>query len=161
MSPIDEELFLGGFASSDLGIKVGELSGYGVYITNKRLIGVKNSKMGLSRMAGNIIPLIGIKNVVTASDDKSAIYDSSAKTIDQLEKVKDLEVIKEDISEIEVYKPHGFTKGYLRITKKSGENITIFILHFMEFEKMKDLMNVFYPERLKIVAIKSWMDLGR
>jgi len=76
-----------------------------------------------------------------------------AKAIGELEDKKDIEILKEDISETELKKPSalGFRGGFLKIRTKDGEPVQISIPFMIEFKKVKKLMEAFEPELLKIV----------
>jgi len=142
-----EERYLGGFVSGRLKPKGrgidSRIGGCGLYATSSRIIVVK-SKKGYSELAvfGG---LVGITAAAVAGRT-----DSAARTIAELEEKKDFEVRKEDISAIEVRKPHGLTVGSLKIALNSGESIDFGITAKKEFENSRDLMKVFYPERLKV-----------
>jgi hypothetical protein len=145
ISTTEEEQFLGGFTSANLHLKGRGLSsmGYGIYATNKRIIGV-NSKKGLLQGIG--FALGGVTGIGLVAAGRK---DSSAKTIAQLEEKKDFEVRKQDISQIEVRKPHGLKVGYLNLTLNSGESIKVTIADKKEFNTVRDLMKAFHPEGLK------------
>jgi len=137
MSTTEEEQLLGGLTSGDLHLKGRVSFGYGIYVTNKRIIGVKSMK-GL--LASGLLGLAGLWVGRT---------DSSAKAIAELEEKKDIEVRKEDVSEIEMKKPHGIRAGYLNIALNSGGSVTVTIGNKKEFKTIRDLMAAFRPEVLK------------
>jgi len=137
ISATEEEQLLGGLTSGDLHLKGKVSFGYGIYVTNKRIIGVKSMK-GL--LASGLLGLAGLWVGRT---------DSSAKAIAELEEKKDIEVRKEDVSEIEMKKPHGIRAGYLNIALNSGGSVTVLIGNKKEFEPIKNLMAAFRPAVLK------------
>ena len=144
---MEMELYLGGFTSGNLkplgrGAS-NRIGGCGLYATSRRIIIVKSKKgyWELLTPLGGIVPLIVAARAMRA--------DISAKAIAELEEQKDFEVRKEDISGIEVTKIHGFKPGQLRIALNSGENIIFGIAEKKIFENVRDVMSVFYPERLK------------
>lgn len=152
-----EEVYLGGFTSARL--KKGTFVGYGVYATNKRLIGIKSRKGVLTGalIGGAIGGAIGA--VVAGKLGEKLTKDESAKIIRELEGKKDFEIGKEQISRIEVKKPNmwkvrliGAGRGHLLIVPKSGEEIKILILGNKEFEQARDLMEVFFPEAVNVVG---------
>jgi hypothetical protein len=68
----------------------------------------------------------------------------------ELEAKKDLEVRKENILQIQMKKPQRMKVGYLDILLISGGSITVTIGIKKEFEVLKNLMAVFYPEVLRV-----------
>jgi len=135
------EVYLGGFTSANL--KKGLIKGYGVYITNKRIIGVK--KRGWA-IAGAIVGG-GVGRAIA----KKMTKDLSDKTIKELEQKKDFEAYKDQIKEIELKKPGFMRGGHLQITLKSGEKTKIKIDGKGEFEALNTMMNAFKPEALKVI----------
>ena len=98
---MNEEEYIGGVESSRL-VRGKVLGGYGLYATNKRIIGVK--KLGKAIMSG----LLTDYGMLTSKK-------KSSQSIEELERKKDLEVFKEDISELEMRKPSVWHGGYLKI----------------------------------------------
>jgi len=139
---IDEQ-YLGGFTSANLHLRGRGVSslGYGVYATNRRIIGV-NSKKGLVAALAAVGGVTGIAFAIAGSTDEKA------KAIAELDQKKDFDVRKEDVWGIEVRRPHGLTVGYLDITRTTGERIRITIADKPEFESIRGLMQAFYAERL-------------
>ena len=151
---MEEEKYISGYKSS-LIQKVGQRkiggAGYGIYATNKRLFLVKISVIdGLKDGAkGALLDNIVLPYMSLGMSGKVV----RAKDIGVLEDKKDIEILKEDISEIELKKPSalGFRGGFLKIRTKDGEPVQISIPFMIEFKKVKKLMEVFEPELLKIV----------
>ena len=141
--PPGAERYVGGFVSPNLHLRGRGLSslGYGVYVTDRRLIGV-NSKRGLLAGLAAVGGVTGIAFALAGSTD------DSAKAIAELETKKDFDVPKADVLGLEVRRPHGLTVGYLDITRTSGERIRITIADKPEFESVRRLMQTFCPERL-------------
>ncbi len=139
---IDEE-YLGGFTSPNLHLKGRGVSslGYGVYATNRRIIGV-NSKRGL------IAGLAAVGGVTGLAFALAGSTDAKAKALADLDAKKDFDVRKEDIGGLEVRRPHGLRVGYLDITRTTGERIRITIADKPEFESLRGLMQSFCGERL-------------
>jgi hypothetical protein len=136
------ERYLGGLSSSKL--SKGPL-GYGIYVTNKRLFGVRNWKAFASYMGAALLsPAMGLVILNQPSDE-------GARTIQKLEQEKDFVLIKEEISKLEILKPGFITNGYLKITQKSGKYVKIRFHGRSEFEMIKDLMNAFNSEAVKLV----------
>lgn len=116
--------------------------GYGIYATNRRLIGI-NSKKGLLQAVGGFVGgATGAAMVIAGGDEYSA------KTIAQLDEKKDFEIWKEQINAIQLSRPHFPRVGSLNIVLITGESVTITIADKREFENIRGLMAVFFPERL-------------
>ncbi len=139
---IDEQ-YLGGFTSPNLHLKGRGVSslGYGVYATNRRVIGV-NSKKGLVAALAAVGGVTGLAFAVAGSTDEKR------KAIAELDQKKDFDVRKEDVWGIKVRRPHGLTVGYLDITRTTGERIRITIADKPEFNSLRGLMQTFCPERV-------------
>lgn len=138
---VDDELYLGGFTSANL--TKGIMRGYGIYATNKRIIGVK-SRGGV--LAGALVGgVIGLALQKKLTDDKSA------KMIQELDEKKDFEIGKDQIAQIEVKKGGLMKNGQLMIVPKSGEPIKIKVYGNNEFSMTRDLMQSFSPESVKVI----------
>ncbi len=137
------EEFVGGFAGGLLAR--GIAPGYGVYATTRRIIGVKLRKTearaflrgataGL--VEGQLIPKLSI--------------DESAMVIEELDQKKEFDMAKSNISRIEIKHPGLLTGGYLSITPRVGEETRIRVLHRVAFERLRELMQTFYPEAVTL-----------
>jgi hypothetical protein len=133
-----EEHMLGGLTSAYFHVKGTASLGYGIYATNRRIMGVKSMK-GL--WGSGLFGLVGIWVGRT---------DQSAKVIAELEAKKDLEVRKENILQMQMKKPQGMRVGYLNILLISGGSITVTIGVKKEFEVLKNLMAAFHPQGLRV-----------
>jgi hypothetical protein len=125
-------------------MKRGMVAGYNLYATDRRLIGVKKrGKAILFRSIAILADLAGSK-------EKS---DMAIEELKEME--KDFELLKEDISRIEIKKPPRFgpfqTSGHVRITTKAGEDIKIKIESRGDFDRVEEIISKFNPEALKIV----------
>jgi gas vesicle protein len=138
---VEDEEYLGGFTSKNL--KKGVISGYGIYITNKRIIGIKKRKWVI---AGHIIGGV-IGWAVAAKLTK----DESRKALEELDRKKDFDVYKEEVSSIELKKPGLMRAGHLLITKNDGETIKIVVGGKKEFKALKEMMSAFKPEALRVI----------
>lgn len=134
-----DEVFIGGVESSKLG--KGMLWGYGMYVTSRRLIGVR--KLAKAAMAGLLRDYGGW----VTSEEKSDVL------IKELEGMKkDFEIFKEDISQVEMKKPSAlWGGGYLKIIPEAGGEIKIKIGPGKDFERLKAIFEKFKPEVLKLV----------
>jgi len=140
-----EEVVLGGIASLELG------GGYGIYVTNRRIIGVKRglfAKKVLSGLLSFIIAvLIGViiglltfgaavggtlgaalglllmrfGRWVTKTIAPGLVRDTSLKSLAELDANKDYEIRKEDVDYIEIKEPQMFESGYIKIVSKGGD----------------------------------------
>jgi hypothetical protein len=139
---LENEVFLGGVSSSKM-IKVPgngreilttAFSGYGIYATNKRIIGTKSTKLGMTR-------LIPFGTLMTVRNDES-------KNFEELDRSKDIEIFKNEISRIELI-PREFMKTDAGISIYNNNSEIILRIAFAndtDFENIKQLMNNFYPE---------------
>ena len=136
---VAEEIYLGGFSSPNL--KRGLMRGYGIYATSHRIIGVKH-RAGV--LAGAMLGgLVGAAVISASKDD-------SVKQIQDLEKKKDFQIFKDQISQIEVKKPKAFSAGHIHITSKNKEETKISMAGKKEYEKVKELLNAFHPSVLRV-----------
>jgi hypothetical protein len=142
---VDDEVYLGGFASANL--TRGFMGGYGIYATNKRIIGVK----GISAKARGTLIAGALGGVVGSALGKKFADDKSAKMIQELDEKKDFEMRIDQISQIEIRKGSFMKKGQLMITPKSGDAITIKVYGNNEFSMTRDLMQSFSQELVKVI----------
>jgi hypothetical protein len=142
---VDDEVYLGGFESANL--TRGFMGGYGIYATNKRIIGVK----GISAKARGTLIAGALGGVVGSALAKKLTDDKSAKMIQELDEKKDFEMRIDQISQIEIKKGSFMKKGQLMITPKSGDAITIKVYGNNEFSMTRDLMRSFSQELVKVI----------
>jgi hypothetical protein len=122
---MEEEKYLGGVDSIQM--RKGLFAGYGVYVTNLRLFGVKRRRAAEPLEIGE--------------------RSSNAETIRDLEQRRDFEVRREDVSAIEMQKPPGvFRMGHLQIKLKSGQTVEVKVGKEREYEQLKDIVLAFYPQ---------------
>lgn len=138
------EEYLGGFSSPYL--KKGILTGYGIYVTNVRLFGVKNRKAGVGWLVGAASGSAGVARRLSEKLSK----EENTKTISELFENKDFEIRKDQITAIEVTKPR-FAFGHLTITSKTGDSRSIKIGEKHIYEQVRALMEAFFPEAVKPV----------
>jgi hypothetical protein len=137
------EQFLGGFAGGFLA--KGGTVGYGLYATNKRLIGVNVVKVGArSFLGGQLAGFVEGQLIPTLSANESA------KVIAELDEKKDFDVRKDQISNIELKSPGVFGLGHMIITALSRQETKIGLRHKEAYQRMRDLMQVFYPEVVRL-----------
>jgi hypothetical protein len=134
-------------------LKKGHMKGYGVYATSRRILGVQRRKGVLAgKFVGGLFGSAGsMKNLIVSSAVGHALTkDEGDKEIADLDKRKDFEIGRENISQIEIKKPGTFKWGHIKIRPRSGKDITIDMNGQKEFEYMKTLMNSFLPEAIKL-----------
>jgi hypothetical protein len=139
MSTDAEEHMLGGLTSAYFHVKGTASLGYGIYATNKRIMGIESMK-GLwgSGLFGLVGMWVGRR-------------DQSAKVIAELEAKKDFEGRKENILQIQMKKPQGIMAiYYINILLISGGSITVNIGDKKDFEVLKNLMAAFHPQGLRV-----------
>ncbi len=139
-TPVVEEHVLGGFTSSNLRKGVWGLRalGYGIYITERRIVGVVSTK-GRAERAGDMIGggLVGAMA-------RGLVKEHTPTTIQELDKRKDFEIYKDNISTIEIEHAH------LKITPVTGEPVTITIFGEMQRQELIRLMNMFCTSSLSL-----------
>ena len=94
----DGEMFLGGFASGFLARGLTHI-GYGIYFTTSRLIGIDVGANGGGALGGTMAGFIHGELMPQLSPE------DSAKTITDLEQMKEFEMKRDEISRIELKKP--------------------------------------------------------
>lgn len=149
---MEEEVYFGGMTSANL--KKGHMSGYGVYATSRRIIGVKKRKgvlggwMVASLMGGRAGTVRG--DLLRGAFAQAFTKDEGAKQISDLEKNKDFEIYKENVSAIEIKKPGTFHRGHIKIKPTQGKEIEISMGGNEEFEHMRDLLGAFLPGAVRV-----------
>jgi len=133
------EEFVGGFAGGFLA--KGASTGYGIYATTSRIIGVNVVKVGARSFLGG-----GMAGLVKGELLPKLAPAESAAVIAELDEKRDFDIRKEQISGIELKGPGLFGSGHLVISTIAGENTRIRLLHKVAFERLKDLMQVFDPD---------------
>ncbi len=136
---MEGEQFLGGFGSGFLAR--GIIAGYGVYATNLRIFGVRDPT---TVSGGHLAGLVDGKLMPKLSAEENV------KVIDGLDAKKEFDVSKEQISLIELKRPGLLGTGHIAIFPKNGGELKISIRHRIGFERLRDVMQAFYPEALSI-----------
>nr|MDO8098843.1 zinc ribbon domain-containing protein [Candidatus Njordarchaeota archaeon] len=144
-SATGEERYLGGIIAPRPAMKGLSWRLYEIHATTRRIIGVRNKRATL-RLVGAVLGGVAGIGLIAARG-----RDLSANTIAQLEEKKTFEVWKEEISEMEAKKPTFTKAGYVNIALNSGENIRFSTPAKGDFEKIRNLRKVVYPERLKVL----------
>ncbi len=136
---LDGEQFLGGFGSGFLAR--GFVPGYGVYATNLRIFGVRDPT---TVSGGHLAGLVEGELMPKLSAEENV------KVIDSLDAKKEFDVPKDQISSIELKRPGLLGTGHMAIFPKRGGELKISIRHRIGFERLRDVMQVFYPEALSL-----------
>ena len=152
---VKTENYLGGLSSpslkrgtgkgSDLAGAIGSnVGGYGIYVTDKRLFIIKNQKHVFGHPMG---PALG---GFVREELFGGTVDEHAKTIEELEIYKEIELQKEDILQIELKKPM-LLSGSVTFMTKNGDTPKVFIDHKSVYDPLRRIMLKFYPERIRII----------
>jgi hypothetical protein len=130
-------MFLGGFASGFLARGLTHI-GYGIYFTTSRLIGID----GGGALGGTMAGFIHGELMPQLSPEESV------KTITDLERMKDFEMEKNQISRIELKKPGLLGTGHIVITPREGKPEKITLRHRIAYDRLMTLTQAFSPELL-------------
>ncbi len=136
---------MGGLESGRL-VKAGGIAGYGVYVTTRRIIGVKSRRALFKQLAG--APLGGMVGAVLGA---RLSRDETIRVMGELEQKKDVEVMKEAVSGIELRKPTFVHRGHVVISRLSGDAVKIIIADKKDYEKVVPLMRAFRPDAVTVV----------
>jgi len=144
---------IGGAIAGAIGSATG---GYGVYATDKRLLVVHNPELDASRTDGVQFGEFIIEELFGTN------VDMRPRSIAELEKKKVFEVWRNDIKSIEMKTPRLFA-GFLIIRTVSGGSYRIFVDHKKAFLHLEQLLNLFYPNIIRMTgdlddADLEWLD---
>jgi hypothetical protein len=131
-------LFLGGFASGFLARGLAHI-GYGIYFTTSRMIGIDLGSNGGGALGGTMAGFIHGELMPQLSPEESA------KTITDLERIRDFEMEKNQISQIELKKPGLLGTGHIVITPKEGKPEKIILRHRIAYDRLMTLTQAFSP----------------
>src|SRR5712692_8527871 len=133
------EMFLGGFASGFLARGLTHI-GYGLYFTTSRLIGIDVGRNGGGALGGTLAGFIHGQLMPQLTPEESA------KTIMDLNRMKDFEMEKSQISRIELKKPGLLGSGHIVITPREGKPEKITLRHRTAYDRLMTLTQAFGPE---------------
>ena len=157
------EQLIGGFMSSNIG--KGRFRGYGIYVTSKRIIGVKAGlrqrfDTGLAAalfsvdgaFAGGKIAAVGMSLGQRLSED------ACVEAIELLEEKKDFEVSKEELVEARIRRNKGALKRFLTnwgdLIVKTPKDTYIIKVGIEgeqgEFQKLKDMFTAFDKDKFVV-----------
>ena len=82
---------------------------------------------------------------------RAASRDDSIRVIRELEQKKDLEVLKENISGIELRKPTFVHRGHIVVSTLSGDPVRVIIADKGDYQRLEALMRAFRPDAVTLV----------
>lgn len=130
---------IGGAISGAIGSAVG---GYGVYATNKRLFVIHNPTLDARRNDSIQFGTFIMDELFGTS------VDTRPRLIGELENQKVFEVLRKDITSIELKKPR-LLAGFLVLKTVQGQSFRVYVDHNKAFEHLEQLLKMFYPELLQ------------
>ena len=147
------ETFIGGFMSAllsrgFLGMRVG----YGLYFTTARLVGVDPGAHGGSLLTGAMAGYIEGQLTPKLSEEESA------KVIAELDRVKDFELAKEQIKQIELKNAGSLGIGFGRVTivPITGSSRSIQVRSRIAYDRLLQLTQAFSPDLLRTKPFLSF-----
>lgn len=132
------EMFVGGFASGFLAR--GFHIGYGIYFTTSRLIGIDLGSHGGGALGGALAGFIEGQLMPSLSPEESA------RVIEELDRIKEFDMGKDQIRRIEIKKPGLLGSGHLEITPNNGKPVKITLRHRIAYDRLMTLTQAFSPE---------------
>ncbi len=135
------ETFIGGFMSGFLarGWFAGQI-GYGLYFTTARVFGVNPSRHGGSALTGTMAGYIEGQLMPSLASDENA------RVIEELDRVMDFDLGKDQIKQIELKRPGLLGLGRIRIVPMSGSSISLQLRHPIAYDRLLELTQAFGPE---------------
>ena len=152
------ESVIGGLASADM-VRPGSF-GYGIYITDRRVIGTKKPDQFIKSVGGAIAgAAIGIVLgfeapwAVSSALGRSLSDDENIHLLTELEKKKDFEAYNKDITLIQLKSPGLVSLGQLAIFLRGEKTTNIAIAFGKEkvFENLKSMFQTHYLKILKVI----------
>src|SRR5256712_10619825 len=132
----NSEMFVSGFAGGILARGLTHI-GYGIYFTTSRLIDIDLGANGGGALGGTLAGFIHGELMPKLSSEESA------KTITDLERMKEFEIEKDRISRIELKKPGLLGTGHIVITPKEGKPEKITLRHRIAYDRLITLTKAF------------------
>ena len=131
----------GFLARGFLGFQVG----YGLYFTTARLFGVDPGRHGGSELTGTMAGYIEGELMPKLSADENA------KVIAELDRVKDFDLAKEQIRQIELKSPGSFGIGFghIKVVPQQGGSRRIVLRNRIAYDRLVQLTRAFSLELLK------------
>ncbi len=153
-----KESVIGGLSSADMA-RPGSL-GYGIYITNKRVIGIKKrdqfAKAVGAAIAGAVIgKMIGFEApwAVSSALGRNLSNDENIHLLAELEKNKDFEAMTHDITLVQLKSTGLIDPGQLAIFLKGAQKTDIAISLRTErvVENLKELFEANFPKVRRVI----------
>ena len=151
----DEETYIGGISSiilkvTDSGVggaiagAIGSaVGGYGVYVTNKRLVVIHNPFLDARRSDSITFGEFIIDELFGTN------VDTRPREMDELNRHKVFEVRRKDITRMELKRPK-LLAGSLNITTAAGAKFRVYIDHIKAFHHLEQVLKLSYPEILEV-----------
>ena len=119
--------------------------GYGFYFTTARLIGVDPGSHGGSELTGTMAGYIQGELMPTLSEEENA------KVISELDRVKDFDLARDQIKQIELKNAGAWGVGFgrIKIVPLSGSPRSIQLRSRIAYDRLVQLTEAFSPELLK------------
>jgi hypothetical protein len=152
------EYVVGGFTSSDMA-RPGSL-GYAIYITNRRIIGVKKpglfAKAAGATVAGTVMGAvlgIGTKWTVRNTLGRDLTPEENMALLAELEKSKDIELMNQDVTLIQLKRKFFTNPGQIAFFLKGAQQteITISLANDEVVDDLRALFAEHFPRVLKVV----------
>ena len=153
-----KETVLGGLSSADMA-RPGSL-GYGVYITDRRVIGIKKPEQFAKAVGGAIAgavigKVLGFEApwAVSSALGRSLSNDENLRLLAELEKNKDFEINNQDITLVQLKETFLINPGQLAFFLKGAKttDIAISLRTDKVVENLKELLQEHFPKVLKVV----------
>lgn len=131
---------------------LGSRVGYGFYFTTARLFGVDPGSHGGSELTGNVGGYIDGQLMPSVSADENE------KLIDQLQRIKDFELAKDQIKQIVIKKPgaYGIGLGRITIVPVTGSPRSVQLRHPIAYDRLVQLTQAFSPELVRTKPFLSF-----
>jgi CheY-like chemotaxis protein len=151
----EEETYIGGISSiilkvADSGVggtiagAIGSaVGGYGVYVTNQRLVVIHNPFLDARRSDSITFGEFIIGELFGTN------VDTRPREMDELERHKVFEVKRKDITKMELKRPK-LLAGSLNITTAAGGKFRVYIDHIRAFNHLEQVLKLSYPEILEV-----------
>jgi hypothetical protein len=155
---VSNEYVVGGFTSSDMA-RPGSL-GYAIYITNRRIIGVKKPGLFAKAMgatvAGTVMGAVlglGTKWTVRNSLGRDLTSEENRALLTELERSKDIELMNQDVTLIQLKRKFFTNPGQIAFFIKGAQrtDITISLANDEVVEDLRTLFTEHFPRVLKVV----------
>ena len=124
---------------------LGSQVGYGLYFTTARLFGIDPGSHGGSELTGTMAGYIEGMLMPKLSEDENA------RVIAELDRVKDFDLAKAQIKQIELRSPGSFGIGFghVKIVSQQGVSRRIVVRSRIAYDRLVQLVQAFSPELLK------------